>query len=137
MGSGQDRSFQSVRSEPSALSNGVTPARKAGLIPTQRPVTVATGIPGSWNRKPAHKVTYLTHLCWAEELSGNLKSGKSFDPDVVLVRRVGDPLFTTFGIVDGNRWQIILGPEVAKFARDPVEVYAFETSTGRLAQIQR
>jgi len=119
------------------VANGVTPARKAGLIPTQRPVTVATGIPGSWNRKPAHKVTYLTHLCWAEELSGNLKSGKSFDPDVVLVRRVGDPLFTTFGIVDGNRWQIILGPEVAKFARDPVEVYAFETSTGRLAQIQR
>jgi hypothetical protein len=51
------------------VATGVTPARIAGLIPPQRAVSVATGIPGSWDRKPAHKLTYLTHLCWAEELS--------------------------------------------------------------------
>jgi hypothetical protein len=119
------------------VATGVTPAQNAGLIPAQRPVSIAMGIPGSWDRKPAHKLIYLTHLCWAEEITGNLKSGKSFAPDVVLVRRAGDPLFTTFGIVNGNRWQIILGPEVAALAQDPVEVYALETSTGRLAQICR
>jgi hypothetical protein len=118
-------------------ATALTPARDAGLIPPQRPVSFTAGISGSWNRKPGHKVTYLTHLFWAEELSGNLKSGESFRPDVVLVRRAGDPLFTTFGLVNGNRWRIFLGPEVATFAQDPVEVFAFETSTGRLAPIQR
>ena len=115
----------------------LTPARDAGLIPPQRPVSITAGISGSWNRNPAHKTTYLTHLCWAEELSGNLKSGESFRPDVVLIRRVGDPLFTTFGIVNGSRWRIVLGPEIGSFAQDPVEIFAFETSTGRLAPIQR
>jgi hypothetical protein len=115
----------------------LTPARDAGLIPPQRPVSITAGIPGSWNRKPGHKMTYLTHLCWAEELAGDLKSSESFKPDVVLIRRAGDPLFTTFGTVNGNCWQITLGPEVAAFAQDPVEVFAFETSTGRLAPIQR
>jgi hypothetical protein len=118
-------------------ATALTPARDAGLIPPERPVSFTAGISGSWNRKPGHKSTYLTHLCWAEELSGNLQSGESFTPDVVLVRRTGDPLFTTFGIVTGNRWRIVLGPEVAAFAQDPVEVFAFETSTGRLAPIQR
>jgi hypothetical protein len=118
-------------------ATALTPARDAGLIPPQRPVSFTAGISGSWNRKPGHKVTYLTHLFWAEELSGNLKSEESFRPDVVLVRRAGDPLFTTFGLVNDDRWRIVLGPEVATFAQDPVEVFAFETSTGRLAPIQR
>jgi hypothetical protein len=115
----------------------LTPARDAGLIPSQRRISIAAGIPGSWNRIPGHKTTYLTHLCWAEELAGSLKSGESFRPDLVLLRRAGDPLFTTFGIVNGDRWRIVLGPEIAMFAQDPIEVFAFETSTGRLAPIQR
>jgi hypothetical protein len=30
-----------------------------------------------------------------------------------------------------------MGPEVVKLVRDPVEVFPFETATGRLAQIVR
>jgi len=82
-------------------------------------------------------MTYLNHIYWAETLSGNLHAGETFDPDLVLVRRVGDPLFSTFGLVSGNHWRIVLGPEVAKLVQDPVEVFAFETTTGRLAQIAR
>ena len=119
------------------VSSAVAPARNAGLIPPQRAVSIAANIQGSWERKAGHKVTYLTHLYWGETLSGNLEAGPTFEPDLVLVRRVGDPLFATFGLVRGNHWQIILGPEVSKFAQDPIEVFAFETATGRLAQIVR
>jgi hypothetical protein len=83
-------------------ARALTPARDAGLNPPERRASITAGISGSWDRKPGHKLTYLTHLCWAEELSGNLNSGESFKPDVVLVRRAGDPLFRTFGIVDGG-----------------------------------
>ena len=119
------------------VATGVTPARNAGLIPPQRAVSIAPSIPGSWDRQKGHKVTYLTHLYWAETLSGSLQTGRILKPDVVLVRRVGDPLFATFGLANGNHWQIILGPEVAKLLQGPVEIFAFETSTGRLAQVVR
>jgi hypothetical protein len=119
------------------VATGVNPARTAGLIPPQKRVSIAPGISGSWDWERGHKVTYLNHLYWAETLSGNLHAGETFDPDLVLVRRVGDPLFSTFGLVSGNHWRIVLGPEVAKLVQDPVEVFAFETTTGRLAQIAR
>jgi hypothetical protein len=119
------------------VATGVTPARNAGLIPPQRAVRIADSIPGSWERQMGHKVTYLTHLYWGETLCGSLQTGQTLKPDVVLVRRAGDPLFATFGLVNEDHWQVILGPEVAKLVQDPVEIFALETSTGRLSQIVR
>jgi hypothetical protein len=115
----------------------ITPARNAGFIPAQRAAVTAAGISGSWHREFVRAFTwYLTHRYRAEHLSGTLKPSETFRPDIVLVRRVGDQRFSTFGLVGGDHWRIILGSPIAKRVPDPVEVFALETATGRLAQIR-
>jgi len=118
------------------LDWGIAPARNAGLLPPQRAVVTVGGVTGTWRREFVRSFTwYLTHRYRAERLSGSLKPSEIFRPDLVLVRRVGDQRFSSFGLVDGDRWRIILASPMAHKVRDPVEVFAFETASGRLARV--
>jgi len=38
-------------------------------------------------------------------------------------------------LVEGDRWQVILGQVMAGRLAAPIEVFALETATGRLAQL--
>ena len=118
------------------LKWGVVPARQAGLIPAQRAVLPVERVQGWWRPEAGHhQVWYLAHRDRAERLSGRLQPRPGFRPDVVLVRPVGEQHFLTFGLVEGDRWQVILGQVMAGRLAAPVEVFALETATGRLAQL--
>jgi len=118
------------------LEWGVAPARQAGLIPAQRAIVSVETVRGSWRRETGHRqVWYMSHRYRAEWFSGRLHPRAGFRPDVVLVRRSGERYFSTFGLIEGDRWQIVLGRAMAGRLPDPVEVFALETATGRLAQL--
>jgi hypothetical protein len=120
------------------LDWGVSRARQAGLIPALRQIVPAGTVQGSWHHVSGHqRVWYLAHLYRVERLSGFLQPRAGFRPDIVLMRRANERHFSAFGLLDSDHWQIDLAPVIAERLPNPVEVFALETATGRLAQLTR
>jgi hypothetical protein len=120
------------------LDWGVSQARQARLIPGLRQIVPAGMVQSSWHHVSGHQqVWYLAHLYRVARLSGFLQPRAGFRPDIVLMRRTNEQRFSAFGLLDGDHWQIDLAPVMAERLPEPVEVFALETVTGRLAQLTR
>jgi hypothetical protein len=121
------------------LDWGISPARRAGLIPGLRQIVPEGTAQGSWHRETGHRqVWYLAHNYRVERLSGILEAVRGgFHPDIVLIRAANERHFSAFGLLDRDHWQIDLSLAMAKHLPDPVEIFALETATGRLVQLTR